>query len=144
MSGKKEKDAGHDAPEGEGEDGAEGGKKKPPMMIIIAGAVGALVILGGGGVGAMLLMGGKSKAQDEAHAEKPKKEKEKKKDEKGKDGAGKDAKSPITEGPDGVVFYAMPDMVVNIQAADSRPTYLKLKLAFELPDETTADAVEAD
>ena len=43
---------------------------------------------------------------------------------------------------DGVVFYAMPDLVVNIQAADSRPTFLKLKLAFELPDEGVADQIE--
>ena len=35
----------------------------------------------------------------------------------------------------------MPDMVVNIQSTDGRPTYLKLKLAFEMPDEDSAEAI---
>jgi flagellar FliL protein len=135
---KKDKGA-KEAPEGaEGEQGAEGGgKKKPPMKLIIIGAVGALVVLGGGGTGAMMLLGGKAKPA-EASAEKKKPEKKK------KEGEGKDpkAKNPITQGPDGVVFYAMPDLVVNIQAADSRPTFLKLKLAFELPNEGAAESIE--
>ena len=41
----------------------------------------------------------------------------------------------VREGPDGVVFYTMPDVVVNMQTADGRPTFLKLKLTLELPDE---------
>ena len=138
MAKKKDKDAGHDAPEG-AEGAPEGGKKKPSMKLIIIGAVGAVLVLGGGGAGAMILLGGKPKPADAAHAEKkPEKKKEK------KEGEGKDpkAKSPITEGPDGVVFYAMPDLVVNIQTADSRPTFLKLKLAFELPDEAVAETIE--
>ena len=143
---KKEKAPAAEAPQ-EGEPGAEGeagGKKKIPMkMLIIAGA-GALVVLGGGGAGAMMFLGKKDPA---AHGEKAgehgEKKKEKKKEEKGGHGGG-DAKagpSPITQGPDGVVFYTMPDLVVNIQAADGRPTFLKLKLAFELPDEETAEAI---
>ena len=142
MSDKKDK--GKDAAEAhEGAEGAEGGgKKKPPMKLIIIGAVGALVVVGGGGAGAMLLMGGKGKAADSHAEEKKKPDKKKDKKEGEKDAKGGAAKSPITQGPDGVVFYAMPDLVVNIQAADSRPTFLKLKLAFELPDEGTADSIE--
>ncbi len=34
--------------------------------------------------------------------------------------------------PPAVVFYDMPDLVVNIQSADSTPAYLKLSLALEL------------
>ena len=133
----KEKKTETEAEPPEGEDGEAPAKKKPPLMILIAGGVGALVVLGGGGTAAMLMLGG-HKAPDEAHA---KKEKPKKKDEAKKDG--KDAgKSPITEGPDGVVFYNMPDLVANIQTADGKPTFLKLKLAFELPDKDTADAIE--
>ena len=133
----KEKKTEIDAEPPEGEDGEAPAKKKPPLMILIAGGVGALVVLGGGGTAAMLMLGG-HKPADEAHA---KKEKPKKKDEAKKDG--KDAgKSAITEGPDGVVFYNMPDLVANIQTADGKPTFLKLKLAFELPDKDTADAIE--
>lgn len=125
------------APDTEAETGAEGEaptKKKPPLMILIAAAVGALVVLGGGGTAAFLMLGGKHDAK--AEAKKP----EKKKDEAKKDG--KDKPSPITEGPDGVVFYAMPDLVANIQSADGKPTFLKLKLAFEVPSRDAAEAIE--
>jgi flagellar FliL protein len=47
----------------------------------------------------------------------------------------------IKEGPDGVVFYTLPDIVVNMQTADGKSTFLKLKLTFELPDEDTAEAL---
>ena len=114
------------------EGAAEGGKKKPPLkMLIIAGA-GALVVLGGGGVGAVLMMGGGKAEAHKAH----------KKPAPKKDGDKKDAgPNPISQGPDGVVFYTMPDMVVNIQSTDGRPTYLKLKLAFEMADEDSAEAI---
>jgi flagellar FliL protein len=117
----------------EGEDGAAPVKKKPPLMILIAAGVGALVVLGGGGTAAMMMLGHKSPASI-AKAEKAKK--------KPADAKGKDAKdSPITEGPDGVFFYAMADQTANIQTADGRPTFLKLKLTFEAPDRDTADAI---
>ena len=91
-----------------------------------------VVILGGGGVAAVLMMGG---GKAEAH-------KVHKKPTPKKDGDKKDAgPNPISQGPDGVVFYTMPDMVVNIQSTDGRPTYLKLKLAFEMADEDSAEAI---
>jgi flagellar FliL protein len=119
-------------------EGAEGEapiKKKLSLKVLIAGGVGAVVLLGGGGTAAMLML---NKPADAAHAkkEKPKKKDDAKKD--GKDGG----KSPVSDGPDGVVFYTMPDLVANIQTADGKPTFLKLKLAFELPDKATADAIE--
>jgi flagellar FliL protein len=133
----------------EGAEGHEGeGKKKPPLKLIIIAAAGALVVLGGGGVGAFLFLGKKAPAEGEhaeaaaegGHAAPAKEEK------KGGGGhgaaAGADGESPITEGPDGVIFYTMPDMVVNIQAPDGRPTFLKLKLAFELPDAHVAESLE--
>ena len=118
------------------EDGSEGAapKKKPPI-VLIAAVAGALVVVGGGGAGALMLMGGKG-----AHAESAKphaKPKKKAEGEKGKEG-----KSPISEGPDGVVYYTMPDFTTNIQTTDGRPGYLKLKLAFELPDAAAADEIE--
>jgi flagellar FliL protein len=135
-----------DAPAPEGEEGAVEGeapaKKKPPMMIIIAAA--AAVVLVGGGVTTFLLLKPKPDAHGEAGHEKPKK-KEKKKEEKGGHGGGEAAPAAgapvIKEGPDGVVFYTLPDIVVNMQAADGKSTFLKLKLTFELPDEETAEAL---
>lgn len=122
--------------EGEGEGGEEGGKKKLPLKLILIAAAGALVVLGGGGTTAFLLL---SPKPDPAHAgkkvEKPKKEEK-------KDGAKEDKTAPqIKDGPDGVVFFTLPDIVVNMQTADGKPTFLKLKLTFELPDHATADAL---
>ena len=36
----------------------------------------------------------------------------------------------------------MPDITANMQTADGRPGFIKLKLAFELPDAAAADEIE--
>ena len=50
----------------------------------------------------------------------------------------------ISEGPDGVTFYTLPDMVVNLQSADGRPTHLKLKLTLEMHDAALAEHLQAE
>ncbi len=158
----KEKAGEAEGSEGEPEvaEGAEGltldgdghaAKKKPPMMIIIAAAVAAVLVLGGGGAAAFFMLKkpaatAPAKPGDAKDAKsKDKGKKEKPKDEK-KEGAdakkGADANAPvIKDGPDGVVFYTLPDVVVNMQTADGRPSFLKLKLTLELPDHDTADVL---
>ena len=117
-------------------EGAEGApKKKIPLMFIIGGAA-ALVILLGGGTTAFLLLGHKPAG---AHPEKVVKKEDKKKDDKKKDDKNG---AQIADGPDGVVFYTPPDIVVNMQTADGKPTFLKLKLTMELPDHATADVLD--
>ena len=130
---KKPKEAEGENPEvAEGAEGEAPAKKKLPLkMLIIAGAA-ALVVLGGGGTAAFVLLKPKP---DEAHAEK-------KKDEKGKGKEGEKGAAVVREGPDGVVFYTLPDVVVNMQTADGRPTFLKLKLTLELPDESAVDELD--
>jgi flagellar FliL protein len=124
-----------EAPEGdEGEAPAAEVKKKPSLKMLLVVGSGALVVLGGGGTGAVMLLGGKGGD----HAHKPKKKIAKADGKKGEKGSA----SPITEGPDGVLFYTMPDLTVNMQATDGRPTFLKLKLAFEVPDQDAAEAIE--
>jgi flagellar protein FliL len=137
-------------PPAEGEDGAEGAPKKKglPIKLIAIGAVVGLVLVGGGG-GAFMMFGPKPAPDAGAHGAKDahgkdKKAKKKKKKEAG--GHGGDAAKPgapgepvIVEGPDGVVFYTLPDMVVNMQTADGKPTFLKLKLTLELPDHDVVD-----
>ena len=124
----------------EGAEGEEGAKKKLPLLIIII--VAAVLVVGGGGAAAyFLLLKPKPAAEGAEHGkEKPKKEK---KDDGhgGKGGAADPALGTIKEGPDGVVFYTLPDVVVNMQTADGRPTFLKLKLTFELPDEHVAETI---
>jgi flagellar FliL protein len=119
----------------------DGPRKKglPLKMLIIAGAA-AVLVLGGGGTGAFMLLGHKT---DKAGDHKPKPKKPKKGGEGGEGGAKADKNAAqITDGPDGVVFYTLPDLVVNMQTADGKPTFLKLKLTFELPDHETADVLE--
>jgi flagellar FliL protein len=121
--------------EGEGAEG--GGKKKLPLMLIIIIAVVAVLVLGGGGTAAFLLLGHKAPAAAADQKPKPKKDDKKKGDKKDdKNGA------QVADGPDGVVFYTPPDIVVNMQTADGRPTFLKLKVTFELPDATMADTLD--
>jgi flagellar FliL protein len=129
-----------EAPEGEAAEGeeGEGGKPKKKLsmkMMLIAGAA-AFVVLGGGGGAAFMLL----KPKPEAAGKHEKKPAKKGKEEKGK----KDDKAAgqVRPGPDGVLFYTMPDVVVNMQTADGRPTFLKLKLTLELPDQDTVDALD--
>ena len=124
----------------EGEEGeAPPAKKKLPMKLMLIAGAAALVVVGGGGGAAFIFLKPKP---DAAHAGKDAKKGEKKgkKDEKGK----KDDKAPgqVREGPDGVLYYTMPDVVVNMQTADGRPTFLKLKLTLELPDQATVDQLD--
>lgn len=146
---KKEKPAKEEpqAAEGELPEGAEAApaKKKLPIMLI-AIAVGALVVLGGGGAAAYFVLKPKpvvtaeaaAKAK-EAKAKDDKKKKEKKGDKK--EGGDKLA-GVVKEGPDGVVFYTMPDLSSNMQTQDGRPSFLKLKVTFELPNQDTVDTLE--
>lgn len=142
---KKPKEAEAEAPEGaEGAEGEGGGKKKLPLKMLIIGGVGALLVLGGGGTAAFMMLAPKP---DPAAAEAGgKKKEEKKKDEKKKEEkGGKEGEkgAPVVrEGPDGVVFYTIPDVVVNMQTADGRPTFLKLKLTLELPDEGAVEELD--
>ncbi|MBA4804770.1 MAG: flagellar basal body-associated FliL family protein [Brevundimonas sp.] len=133
-----------DTPEGEGAPA----KKKLPLLFIIIPA--ALLVLGGGGGAAFFLMQPKAAAAD-GHAAPKKDDGHGKKAEKkggghgGGGGGEADASlGVISEGPDGVVFYTLPDMVVNIQAADGRPTFLKLKLTLEMHDAGVAEHLQAE
>ena len=139
--GEPEADADAQTASAASEDGAEGQaepakKKGLPLKMMIIAAAGVLV-LGGAGGGAFMMFGPKPTGKPAAH----KADKAKKKDDKA-DKAGDKNAPVIADGPDGVVFYTLPDMVVNMQTADSKPTFLKLKLTFELPDHDTVDVLE--
>jgi flagellar FliL protein len=124
-------------------EGAAPAKKRPSKKVLIMGAAAAALVLGGGGAGAFMLLGGEKAAAGE-HAEKGD-HKPKKKPKKGGDHGGGKAEpgAPVVaEGPDGVVFYTLPDLIVNIQSPDGKPSFLKLKLTLELPDHETAEALE--
>ena len=132
-----------EASDGEAPEGAEGegGKPKKKLsmkMMLIAGAA-ALVVVGGGGGAAFIFL----KPKPEAAAGKDAKKKSPAKKKGGKDDKKDDKTAAVVkEGPDGVLFYTIPDVVVNMQTADGRPTFLKLKLTLELPDQATVDELE--
>jgi len=137
----KKKEA-EEAPPEAAADGAEGEaapKKKGPPILIIAIAAGVLV-LGGGGAGAyFLFLAPKPPAAADAAKAKDAKKPEKKKDAKKEGDAPKpDPKTiPVIEdGPDGVKYFKMPDVIANIQSPDGHASYLKLKLTFECDDDT--------
>lgn len=154
----KKKKAGEDAAvpaTTEGGDAAVEGdaapaKKKLPLLFIIIPA--AVLVLGGGGGAAFFLMQPKAGAA-EGHGEAAGGHGEEKKGGGGHGapkkgggghgGAGGGEADPalgkIAEGPDGVTFYTLPDMVVNLQTADGRPTFLKLKLTLEMSDPALAE-----
>lgn len=141
MAEEKVKEAPPETP-AEGEEGEAPAKKKLPLkMLIIIGAA-AVLVLGGGGTAAFMFLKPKP---DEAHAEKGgdhKKDKKKKGGKEEKEGKAEKGAATVKEGPDGVIFYTMPDVVVNMQTADGRPTFLKLKLTLELPDEHTVEELD--
>ena len=124
-----------DAAEGEDGEGAPAKKKFTPKMMIIAG-VAAVLALGGGGAGAFFLLKPKPEAAAGKAAEKKKEKKGEKK------GEGEKPVGQVREGPDGILFYTMPSVVVNMQTADGRSTFLKLKLTLEVPDQATVDLLE--
>lgn len=135
------KDKVKEAPEGEAAEGEEGeasGKKKLPLKMIIIAGVAAVLVLGGGGAAAFIFLKPKP---DAAHGEKAdKKKKEEKKGEK--KGEGEKPVGEVREGPDGILFYTMPNVVVNMQTADGKAVFLKLKLTLEVPDQETVDLLE--
>lgn len=137
-----------DAPTPEGEEGEAPKKKKLPLLFIIIPA--ALLVLGGGGGAAFFLLQPKPAAAEDGGHGAEKKGGHAKKDEK-KGGHGAAAEGPadpslgvIAEGPDGVTFFTLPDMVVNIQSPDGRPTFLKLKLTLETKDVAVAEQLQAE
>lgn len=132
-----------DSPGAEMDAGTENASQEAPrprfsrkMMIVAAAA--AVVVLGGG-TGAFLLLkpgvgaeAGHKPAKKGGHGGST------------KGGRVDPALGEVKAGPDGVTFYTLPDLVVNIQAADGRPTFLKLKLTFEVEDPAVAERMMAD
>jgi len=130
-------------------------KKKLPLLFIIAPV--ALLVLGGGGAGAFFMLQPKPAAAEGEHGEEAAKGghgEEKKgghgeKKEGGGHGAAAEGEADpalgkIAEGPDGVTFFTLPDMVVNIQAPDGRPTFLKLTLTLEMQDADVAYQLQSE
>ena len=110
-----------DADKKEGEAGADGDAAKQGFVKKLLGNKTLLIMAGGGLLVLLVLIGGGSyyfffmgssakKAQMAA--------------------AGTHDQLPVT--PPNITFYDVPDIIVNIQSADSTPAYLKLSVSLEL------------
>ncbi|MBI1244118.1 MAG: flagellar basal body protein FliL [Alphaproteobacteria bacterium] len=114
--------------EGASADGAAPKKKLlSGKMLIIIGA--AVVLLLGGGAGAYFFLFSSKKPAAEEHAEGEHMATPEKKD----------------EGPQKIVYYNMPDLLVNLNAgAGRRTSFLKLTLSVELKSVDDAGIFEAN
>jgi flagellar FliL protein len=128
-----------DAEKPEGEDGEAKPKKKlAGKKLVLFIILPAILVLGAGGGAAFMLLKGGGPAAAHASADAHGKAKSHGKE---KDGQPGPHGVVVTEGQ-GVMFVALPDMLVNITAGDGRPAYLKLKLTLEAADQATVDALE--
>ena len=112
---KKEKEA--EGEESEKKDGEAEAPKKGLIgkilgnKLILFGGIGALVLLlGGGGAAYWFLFASAPKPTELAEG----------------------APEPLPATPPNIVYYDMPDIIVNIQGADAAPAYLKLSVSLEL------------
>jgi flagellar protein FliL len=130
---------------GEGSEDAQAPvkKKMAGKQLVLFIILPALLVLGGGGAAAYFLVFNKPASAETAQGAKAKPEKKKdkkeaKKGEKKEDEGGVE----LAEGPNGEGFMTLPNVVVNISTADSRPAYLKLKLTLQAKDMETAEGIE--
>ncbi len=110
-----------DADKKDGEGAAEGDSSKQgfvkkllgnkKLLIMAGGGLLALLLLGGGGAYYFFFTGSGAKTAQMA-------------------AAGAHDQLPVT--PPNITFYDVPDIIVNIQSADSTPAYLKLSVSLEL------------
>lgn len=131
------------------EEEAKGGGK---LKLIIIAVVALLLLGGGGGAAAyfMGLFGGDDATVAEEGSETEDGDADAKKDEGGSDGdgAGETADATTGEGEPGgeselaSVFVDLPDVLVNLQSESRRSRFLKLKVALEVEDATTAETVK--
>lgn len=105
---------------------------KLPLMqkLIVAG--GLVVVLAGGG-GAYYFLGGSAPAEEHAEGAPA---------EGGHGGEHGAAAAPSELPPEHAAFFDVPDIVVNIQTADSTPAFLKLAVALELDTPEARAAIE--
>ncbi len=129
MADKAEAPKDEDVDDAEDGDDGEGGKKKKKPSLMKLGLFAGLpvLVLVMGGVAAFMLLGGDkgdadADAEAAAHGE----------------AGGHGPASAAAE----VVFYELPNVLVNIQSDDGRPSFIKLRLTLELDSEDAAHAIE--
>lgn len=106
----------------DGEDLAAGLKKKKKLsgkQMVLFIVLPLVLLLGGGTAAFFLLSGGEEHAEAEAHAQ-------------------TDAAAPSA-----LLFYDLPEMLVNLNTGGRKASYLKLKVALEVDQEAAIPELEA-
>jgi flagellar FliL protein len=158
----KEKDVAGKEAEGEAPEGAEGAegdeaaaKKKKKKKLIIIGAAAAILLLGGGGAG-LFFSGVLSPHKEEATTKKGKKKKkggEGGEAERGTTGSSvKAAKGNANEWvpgvvpgheADDVVYYNLPEFLVNLNTGGKQVSYIKMKVTLEAATDADAESIDS-
>lgn len=143
-------------------DNAEGGeaqkkKKLSGKVLVLFIALPMLLLLGGGGAAFMLLSGSENEAQAASQSHEPEPEHEAPaEDEGGGHGGGGEASEGGGHGGGGeapsggrvtyagsdLIFYELPDMLVNLNTSGSQPRYLKIKVALEFGDRSIVSRID--
>lgn len=147
-------------------DGAEQPKKKKLSgKVLVLFVAFPLLLIGGGGGAAFMLMSGGGDAesadakeqtaksdhgdeQDEGHGDEGQKE------EAGEEGAA-DEQSDGSEAPpeevgrvnyaaSDLIFYELPDMIVNLNTSGSQPRFLRIRVALEFGDRKIVSKIRRD
>ena len=116
-----DEDGQEEAQDGEGEDGEPKKKKLSGKKIVLFGVL-PLLLLGGGGAGVFFsgLLGGEDEEAAEAEIEEVEE-----------------------ESPREVVFYDLPEMLVNLNSAGRESSFLKIQVSLELDSAEAIPEVEA-
>lgn len=119
----KDKESGEDEAGEDKDDDGEAkpkAKKRKSKKLLILGIVLPVLLLGGGGGAYVMGVFGGEKKEDPAVTEKKKEEEARKK----------------------VVYFEMPEMLVNLNAADNRTRYLKISVSLELADKDQVATIQ--
>ena len=161
--------ADEEATEAAAEDGAEAPKKKKlsGKALVLFVALPLLLIGGGGGAAFMLMSGGDDTAnseeagkggsdkqaasEDSGHGED---EQDEGHGEEGKDGGHDAAKGGEELPPEEIgrvnyaasdlIFYELPDMIVNLNTSGNQPRFLKIRVALEFGDRKIVSKIRRD
>lgn len=131
-----------------GEDGSEPKKKKlSGKVLVLFIALPVLVLLGGGGAAFMMLSGGgggEAQAAAESHGSSESYDSEPEPEPEGHGGGGGDVPSGgrVTYAGSDLIFYELPDMLVNLNTSGSQPRFLKIKVALEFGDDRIVKRID--
>lgn len=137
--------------------GAEGAADDQPKkrrlsgkVLVLFVALPVLVLLGGGGAAFMLLGGGSAgEAQAASSSDEAKEDEghggghaEAEADDSGGHGGGAASFGKVTYAGSDLIFYELPDMLVNLNTDGRQPRYLKIRVALEFGDRSIVQRVE--